>query len=212
MHFILAGTESDDFLYDIPFGTIKRPAMDLDVPGLTYACALPDEQPALAIISREKYGYRCTDEYMSLTLIRSSSDPDPFPELFRHRFTFHVAMPAQTDAGYLAALSKRLCHPAFSRSVTAHAGTLPAQNTLMACDAAVSGVKLAEDGTGDIIIRLYEETGTARDAALSLPADTAKTACLCSLTEVPGEALTVSGGNITVPLPAHGIVTVRVRR
>ena len=39
----------------------------------------------------------------------------------------------------------------------------------------------------------------------------AASACLCSLTEVPGQSLAISGRAIFVPLRAYGLATVRVR-
>jgi len=204
---------ADAYLYDIPFGSITRPATDMDVPGLSYACSQPVQGPALAILSRDKYGYRCTDSYMSLTLIRSSDSvfgTDPYPENVRHRFAFHIALPRECNASYMTALSKRLCHPAFSRSVTKHEGTLPAELSLLESGAAISGIKAAEDGSGDAIVRLYDETGETRTVFLKL-AVPIEAACLCSLTEKPGQTLAVSGNDVTVPVPAFGIASVRIR-
>ena len=200
---------TDTYLYDIPFGSVKRPPMDMDVPGLSYACSQPARGPALAILSRDKYGYRCADGKLSLTLIRSACDPDPFPELYRHDFTLYLAVPGEATAAHMGALSEKLCHPVFAQSVAAHGGTLPAAHSLLDCDAALSGVKLAEDGSGDIVVRIYDDTGEGREAHVALTAGVAS-ARLCSLTELPGEALCVSGNIVTVPLRKNGLATVRL--
>jgi len=199
-----------DYLYDIPLGWLRRPAIDMDVPGLTCACSCPAEGPALAILSRDKYGYRCFDGVMSLTLLHSSYRPDPYPEFGRHDFTFHLAVPGQPTPAYVGALSKRLCHPAFPLSVTAHGGELPAEFSLLRCDAAISGVKPAEDGSGDVIIRLYGDRDSDQDTALTLR-EPVVSACLCSLTEVPGTPLAVSGRTVKVPLRQNVVATVRVK-
>ena len=210
LHFIAENISySREFLYDIPFGSVRRAAIDQDVPGQSYACSLPEEGPALALISRDKYAYRCYDGKMSLTLIRSSFDPDPFPELCRHSFTFHLAVPGQADPCYMGALSAKLCHPAFIQSVPAHDGTLPACYSLLSGGAAISGVKKAEDGSGDIVVRIYDTRSESGDAQLKFAGEV-NSAKLCSVTEMPGDSLKVSGGTVTVPLKANGIAAVRV--
>ena len=201
---------SNEYLYDIPFGTIKRPAMDMDVPGQSYVCSLPEEKPALAIFSTDKYAYRCVGDKMSLTLIRSSFDPDPFPELCRHKFTFRLAVPAKTTAAYLKALSERLCHPPFVQSVPAHDGKLPPTLSLLHTDVAISGIKPAEDGSGDIIVRIYDNNDKSENVSVSF-ATNVKAAWLCSLMEVKYESLKVNENSISVPLRANGMATIRVR-
>jgi len=203
--------DASEYLYDIPFGFIRRPATDMDLPGLSCVCSCPKEGPALAIISRDKYGYRCLSNMMSLTLIHSSYGPDPYPELGRHFFTFHLAVPSGTAPEYMRALSGRLCHPIFTQSVTAHSGKLPPVYSLLSCDAAISGIKPAEDGSGDIIIRIYDDTDKSRDAVITL-AEQAVSARLCTVTESPLEPLTVSGRKIIVPLKKNSIATVRIHR
>jgi len=201
--------ESAGYFYDVPYGSVKRPGMDLDVPGLSYACSCPSQDPALAIISRDRYGYRCVGNTMALTLLRSSNGPDPYPELGRRSATFHLAVVDQPTPAELGALSMRLNHPTFAVSVTGHSGDLPAEYSLLKCDAAISGVKLAEDGSGDLIIRLYDQN-SGHCASLTL-AEEVESAHLCSLTEAPGGLLETNCSTVTVPMRIHGVSTVRVK-
>ena len=211
LHFkICQANPSAGYLYDIPMGTAVRPATDMDMPGLTYVCSLPDGAPAIAVLSRDKYGYRCNNGVMSLTLIHSSYRPDPFPELYRHNFTFSVAVPADTTPEQMGALSMRLNHPAFAQSVPAHPGSLSAEHSMMECGAAVSCVKSAEDGSGDLIIRLYDNKGLDHEATVTLASGVIE-ASLCSLTENPVKPLDVKGSKLIVPLKKHGCATVRAR-
>ena len=200
----------NEYMYDIPFGSIKRPVCDMDMPGQTYTCSCPDKGSALAIVSREKYAYRCLNDKMSLTLIRSSCDPDPFPELFRHKFIFYLVVPAEDTASHMNALSKKLCHPAFSQSVTSHKGNLPPVYSLLSSDTAVSGVKKAEDNSGDIIIRIYDNTGKSCVKNIKL-ASNISSAYLCSITETPGKPIKVLGSTLKVPVRANGLATVRIK-
>ncbi|NJD03817.1 MAG: alpha-mannosidase, partial [Ruminiclostridium sp.] len=80
------------YKYDIPFGTIIRDPLDMDVPAGSWALGMPESMAgsAVMLVSKTKYGFRCTDDSLSLTLIRSSYDPDPYPENGMHRFGFAV--------------------------------------------------------------------------------------------------------------------------
>ena len=76
---------------------------------------------------------------------------------------------------------------------------------------AVESVKLAEDGSGDLIIRLFESMGGSRTAVCH-PLVPFASARLCSLAEEDGEALPVSGDTFSVSFRPFEIVTVRLSK
>ena len=73
----------------------------------------------------------------------------------------------------------------------------------------VESVKLAEDGSGDLVIRMYESMGGARSALIHpfLPFSAAR---ICSVEEEPGEKLPVKDDTFTVFFRPFEIVTVRL--
>ena len=75
-------------------------------------------------------------------------------------------------------------------------------------------VKQAEDGDG-LIVRLFENSGKACTARLTLPAvpfrPQFRRAEECSLVEEPKQRLRLSGGAVEVPLKGFGLATVRLR-
>ncbi|WP_354003052.1 glycosyl hydrolase-related protein [Microbacterium elymi] len=75
--------------------------------------------------------------------------------------------------------------------------------------AALSAVKLADDRSGDLVVRVYEARGGRATASLTLPAgDVVHT----DLLERPGESLPVVDGTVQLPLRPFEIATLRVRR
>ena len=76
---------------------------------------------------------------------------------------------------------------------------------------AVESVKLAEDGSGDLIIRLFESMGGARTAVCH-PLVPFASARRCSLAEEDGEALSVSGDAFPLFFRPFEIVTVRLSK
>jgi alpha-mannosidase len=212
IHYIIdCGETSEQFLYDIPFGAIRRDGMDMDAPALSYACSQPESGTAAAIISKTKYGYRCVDDAISLTLVRSSFSPDPYPELCRHTIQFAVAVCREPSPAAMYNLSAKFVHRPFSHSVTPHEGRLPAETSLIGvCDgqAAIESVKLAEDGSGDLIVRL-SDVGDGGDVSLAFAAPV-KSAAYCDIMESKGEACVCEGNKATLTLRKLGVTTVRV--
>lgn len=89
------GYNCENYRYDIPFGVIEREGIEDDVPGNSFAVAIPNaETSALGIISKTKYGFRGIDDSLTLNLIRSSYDPDPYPELGVHNIEFALSVTA----------------------------------------------------------------------------------------------------------------------
>jgi len=90
-------------------------------------------------------------------------------------------------------------------------GPLPAASgallTLSGPEAAVLTVK-APEGGGGLILRLYDLAGRTAPRTLTFPRELRR-AALCNLVEVDQRELPVRGGEVSVPLEASGVATVR---
>ena len=75
----------------------------------------------------------------------------------------------------------------------------------------IDAVKAAEDGSSDVIIRMYECKHAATDAVLTLNIPAAKV-CLCDLLENEGEQLQVENGKVKLTLRGFEVKTLRVKR
>jgi len=163
---ILLANKCRLYRYDIPFGIIERQELDMDVPGNSWMLGVPEEAEtrALMIITGSKYGFRGFNNTMALSLIRSSYDPDPYPENGIHRFKFAIAV-VETDSSHeLIQQAYHFNHPISFISGTRHSGLLPCTQSFIALlsgSAAISAIKLPEkDNSGKKwIIRLYETDG-----------------------------------------------------
>lgn len=178
-HWPAAGARSS-YQYDVPFGVVRREAIDDDVPANSFAVAEPAEpgRSALFVATNNKYGFRGFGDAMNVTLIRGSYEPDPYPELGNHhRFSLAVGpLDAASSAASRIAAAQRFNHPLSVLSGTAHAGTRPLAGSfleLLEGTVAFSGVKMPEEeGAGGgkrWIVRLYETEGAATAVKLKLP-------------------------------------------
>ncbi|HEY1740234.1 MAG TPA: glycosyl hydrolase-related protein, partial [Acidimicrobiia bacterium] len=75
----------------------------------------------------------------------------------------------------------------------------------------LSALKLADDGSGDVIVRLFEAVGDRADVGVLLPWAIAS-AERVNLLEDPGEPVGVIGGAARLTMRPFELVTLRLRR
>jgi alpha-mannosidase len=161
------------FRYDIPFGTIERDPVLLDVPANSWGMAVPQQagSPAIQLVTDSTYGFRGFEDALALTLLRSSYDPDPYPEAGIHRLGFSIRVTGKGDR------NKELLVSAFDYThpvdVVTSAGAQPGTGSFFAIEAGtvmVSALKTPEDQPeGSLVVRLYETDGQETLAVLRLP-------------------------------------------
>jgi alpha-mannosidase len=206
--------------YDIPFGTIRRQPIDQDVPANSWASALREDnagKKTIQLITEGSYAFRGVDDALALTLLRSSYDPDPYPELGVHRLRFAVSL---APAG-ASLLNKKLISNAYDYThpldVISGAGKRLVSDSFVSLEsgaAAVSAIKAPEDGeAGELVLRLYETEGQTTLVKLKFKRDILQ-ATLVDLHEQPlknAQPVKISGGEITFEIFAHCISTLRVK-
>jgi alpha-mannosidase len=153
--------------YDVPMGLIDRPALPHDVPATSFALAACPGARSLMLAADSKYGFRGDDSALSLTLIRSSIDPDPWPEIGAHEIRLALALAdSERDA---VRITRCFCHPFSVMAMkNPQPGVLPPRQSLLAVagdSVVVSGVKVSEDGH-DLIVRFYTLSDQAGETRL----------------------------------------------
>lgn len=196
-----------DYRYDIPYDILSRPSRAQDVPANSYMELPAADGRSVFLVSGEKYGFRGVDHSGAITLIRSSYDPDPYPELGIHDVRLALGV-ADSAAVYDLAAAYR--HPIPSIPATGHAGNLPLCGQVFDVkgDARVAAVKNPEEGAG-LILRLFAPSGADAAATLTFPFPVSS-AALLDLNENRLASLPLDGNSLSVQVPAHSVVTVRV--
>lgn len=206
--------------YEIPYGSIERPTTRnnsfekamFEVPAMRWA-DLGDASHGFSLINSSKYGYDAVGNQLRLTLLRSPTWPDPDADRERHQFSYvlfpHAGTWKQADTvnhGYAFNYGLK------AMQVERHEGEWKPERSFLAVDAknvTVTAVKKAEDADA-LIVRFYEWAGTSGQVKLTLP-EGAAGATLTNLMEKPeGEALSVSGNQVQVPISPYQIQTVRI--
>jgi len=213
--YMLSDNKINKYRYDIPFATIDRDEQKIDMPGNSYAVSLPEsaEDMPIMLVTDTKYGFRTVDNSIAVNLIRSSYDPDPYPEYGIHHISIGVAIPEDTDNKTLAKIRDEFVHPVSFISGTKHAGTLPLDASLfkLSGDVILSAVKTAEDSKDGktMIIRLYDANGKGSAAVLDF-SDMIEKASIVDLNENHVKSLAVNGKTVSVDIPAYEVITLAV--
>ncbi len=144
----------EEYLYDIPFGVIRRPAIADDRVALK---GVLSEKNGVFLSGEGKHGYRGTTEYMQVNLLRASGIPDAYPELGKHKISLFVGLFNKGNNKQFIDKLNSLQNPisVFNFKPNEN-GVLKEQGSLIKCDGngVVSSVKTSVDGKG-IVVRLY---------------------------------------------------------
>ncbi len=206
---------AENGINEMQFGFVERPThrskpYDKDrfeVCNHRYS-ALCDGAHGAAVLNDCKYGISMNGNALELTLLRASACPEMQADNGLHRFTYAFTAWEgsfmESDVvrqGYELNVQPKISDgavKAFSAAAVDQANVI------------LETMKPAEDGSGDIILRLYE----SKKAAV-----TARVACrlgvkawLCDMLENVVEEIPMEDGVLTLPFRAFEVKTVRLKR
>jgi len=212
-------------LHETQFGAIAR---DLnhgeEVPALRWVdvrgkAAAGKGFSGFALLNDCKYGHSLDGSTLRLTLIRSSYEPDPLPDVAEHELRLalvpHGTALSITD---LTQLGAAFNHPLEPVSTDIHHGKLPPQAELLSrvapASVVVSSLRKAQSGDG-YIVTIYETAGTQVNAVLKvnpLLFGSVAHVVVVDMMErpVPESSARMMRDGFRVVLPAYGIVSVKL--
>ncbi|GIP51278.1 alpha-mannosidase [Paenibacillus vini] len=163
---------TNESLQEIQFGYVKRPNHDsrphdadrYEVVQHKWS-ALAEANRGFGLLNDSKYGISVNDNTMSLTLLRAPTYPDETSDQGVHQFTYGFTF---WNGAFLGSPVVREAYELNYPVSLVSGGSREAQS-LLAIDQAnviAETVKLAEDGSGDWIVRLYESKGASVECGL----------------------------------------------
>ncbi|MBA4387178.1 MAG: alpha-mannosidase [Verrucomicrobia bacterium] len=173
--------QTNEAIHEIQYGHLRRPnhkSWQLDADRFEVAAqkwtALAEEGRGFAVLNDCKYGVNTLGRCISLSLLRAPKAPDANADIGRHEFTyaFHLWNGSLADS--------RIVQEAYDLNIPASCipGAAEARSLLdvTAPNVIIEAVKPAEDGSGDVIVRMYESMRTAINCVLStsLPVKSAR--------------------------------------
>lgn len=207
---------AENALNEIQFGYVERPThrsklYDKDrfeVCNHRYS-TLCDGSHGAAVLNDCKYGISMNGNALELTLLRASATPEMRADneihTFTYAFTAWEGSFADCDVvrqGYELNVKPPVTTGSRKRF---SAVEIAKENVIL------DTMKPAEDGSGDIILRLYESKKAAVETKVCLQFGAGR-AYLCDMLENVIEELNVTDGAVTLQFRAFEIKTIRVKR
>ena len=210
---------ADEATCDIQFGTVRRPthpSSSWDAAKFE-VCAhrfvdLAEPNFGVAVLNDGRFGHGLFDGGVRVSLLRAARFPDPDADQGRHRVTVAVLAHGAGLHDVLRA-AEELEVPL--RHVVGRAGGVSPVELPMPVvsidhpGVQVSAVKRADDGSGHLVVRLYEACGDRCRVAVRVPSGV-KAAQRCTLLEDEIEALDVADGFVSLALRPFELVTLRL--
>lgn len=201
---------------DVQFGAVERPvhrSTSWDDAKFE-VCAhrfvdLAERGFGVAVLNDGRYGHGSDDSTVRVTLARAARYPDPAADQGRHQVTLALLV-HDDDRSEVLRQACALNLPL--REFTGTGGDVT--DPIVGIDAVgveLDAVKSADDGSGDLVVRIHEATGGRSEVALRCRGGVAA-AWRCPLTEEPEEAVEVTDSVARLTLRPYELVTLRLRR
>ena len=184
----------------------------------------------VAVVNDGRFGHSLFDGGVRVSLVRGARYPDPEADQGRHRVTIGI-LPHGPGLHAVLAAAEAMNLPlrvVDGTGPAAEAMNLPLRVVAGRGDAPaadgdapapfvdidhpgvqLSAVKRADDGSGDVVVRLYEACGD-RSAVTVRLAQPVKAAQRANALEEPGEGLDVADGIVVLTLRPFELVTLRL--
>ena len=199
---------------DVQFGQVKRPthaSSSWDAAKFE-VCAhrfvdITEPSFGVAVLNNGRYGHGVQEGGVRVSLLRAAKYPDPGADHGRHAVTIAVLPhgPGQYEVLHEAeALNLPL------RVVSGRATAAP--QPVVSIDhrgVQISSVKNADDGSGDLIVRLYEACGDRATLTVRTP-QRIRAALRCNLLEEPTDGIECSDGIVSITMQPFELLTLRL--
>lgn len=213
------GYKCNSYKYDIAFGSIIRQEVDMDVPANSWTCCLPEleSSSSVFVVTDTKYGFRGFNNSISVDLIRSSYDPDPYPDNGIHKFRLGLGIGRFSNNLDLINKAYNFNHPISAISVVPHEGILPLSKSFIEVkseNAAISAIKIPESSVDKtMIVRAYETEGIEGKVEFSFAFDV-KDAWFIDINEKTlkcSQKIVFKGNKVMFHISANSIANICIR-
>ncbi len=209
---------TDSAVCDVQFGVVSRPTHPSNPwdAAKFEVCAhrfvdLSEPDFGVAVLNSGRYGHSVFDGAIRVSLARAAKYPDPGADQGRHQVTL-VIHPHDGGLSGVRDSAARLNGPL--RVVSGGAPEVaptPVIRVSSSTDGVeIDAVKVADDGSGDLIVRLHEACGNRAAVVVQTHRRIAE-AWFCNLLEEPGRGEEVGDGIASFTLRPFQLVTLRLR-
>jgi alpha-mannosidase len=166
----VADVDEGNATFEIPYGSIDRPADGTEYPAMRWVDVSNDER-GLSVLSNSRYGFDVKESRIRMTLLRGSTSPDPVADMGRHVIEYAVYPHAGRwhDAGTVMQ-GYEFSFPLRPIRAMQYAGLIPKRTSAMNIrprNLVVSAIKQEEGYAGKrMVMRIYETEGKKTEGEL----------------------------------------------
>lgn len=204
--------------YEIQYGTIERPTHhNTPADRAKYENTalrwidLSEGDYGVTLLNDCKYGHDVRDNVLRMSLLRSSTDPDPVADQGKHEFTYSLYPHAWDWRNGAVRQGLDLNTPFVVRQTQSARGVLPAVEAFATVDrdhVVVDWIKKHEDSNA-VIVRLYEAHGQRGKATITFSRKPRRV-CECDLMEEKDRPLRISGHSVVLDMAPYEIRTLKL--
>ncbi|MGI9053395.1 MAG: alpha-mannosidase [Ilumatobacteraceae bacterium] len=208
---------AEDATCGVQFGALRRPthastswdAAKFEVCAHRYV-DLAEPSFGVAVLDDGRYGHAVLDGVVRVSLARAARYPDPLPDQGHHEVTISL-FPHGPGLADVVAEAERLNLPvrAFTGGVAESDQVASPIVRVAGRGVEVDAVKLADDGSGDLVVRFHEACGDRSPVTVSADGRITS-AWSCNLLEDPQQPFEVSDGIVALTLRPFQLVTLRL--
>jgi alpha-mannosidase len=208
---------ADDASCGIQFGAVRRPthpssswdAAKFEVCAHRYV-DVAEPSFGVAVLNDGRYGHDVFGGAVRVSLARGARYPDPHADQGRHAVRLSL-LPHGPGLAEVVAEAERVDLPLRVVADGTAAVAPPPLVSVTGRAVEVDAVKVADDGSGDVVVRLHEAAGDR--ARLTVAADgRVMAASACNLLEEPTASYEVSDGIVATTLRPFELLTLRLTR
>jgi alpha-mannosidase len=213
---------ADRATYDMSFGHIERPTHNntswdraqWEVSAHHWV-DLSERNYGAALLNEGKFGYDIKGGLMRITLLKAPKYPDTTCDIGHHSFSYSLYLhDGEWRAGHVDEEGWKYNAPLLYHPVAATAWTHAEESwlTIGACGVFLSAAKPADDGSGDLIVRVYENHGARIRDVLQLNNTFIDSAAECDMLEHTLRPIEHADSSIPFELTPFEIKTFRIKR
>ncbi|WNR46075.1 alpha-mannosidase [Paenibacillus roseipurpureus] len=213
---------ADRATYDMSFGHIERSTHNNTSWDRAQweVCAhhwadLSERGYGVALLNDGKFGHDIKNGLMRITLLKAPKYPDTTCDIGQHNFTYSLYLhDGDWRAGRVDQEGWKFNAPLLAHPV-GQGAVMPSEKSWLRLDSSggvfLSALKPAEDGSGDWIVRVYENHGARTKVAIQLPMTSIHSAAECDMLENELHSLSYVGSTIPLELNPFEIKTIRIQ-
>ena len=168
---------------------------------------LGNDNRGLAILNDSKYGISAKSDKLSLTLLKSAMHPDFEADKGKQKFVYSIMSVSEP------LFKSRVCNKAYELNapVVVKTGYRPETSFVKINNPAfiMETLKTAEDGNGDIIMRIYESTNSYARVNIALDMKI-NNAYITDMLENNLSELEINGSSLELELSPFEVKTIRI--